>query len=157
MKKLLVSLLLLSVIALAGCGSNAITSTNPAKLPMAAEKLFEKKIECASYKDKIISEIKTRNLEYSDESQKNYEELKTIFYSPKRNTCLYYTEWYFTYQMNWKTITRSLQTVYDYLSNETIIQTPTVCEDSSWHWISYQQWVCLEDWFWPKLTELKWE
>lgn len=54
------------------------------------EDLFAKKKECASYKDKIMEDILTPNLVYNDLDP----ELTEIFYSPKRNSCLYIFEYY---------------------------------------------------------------
>ncbi|MDP3245107.1 MAG: hypothetical protein Q8M83_05645 [bacterium] len=52
--------------------------------------LFTKKKECAGYKDDIMEDILTPNLLY-DESDPILEE---IFYSPKRNSCLYTFRYY---------------------------------------------------------------
>lgn len=55
-----------------------------------SEDLFAKKKECANYKDKIMEDILTPNLVYKNSDP----ELTEIFYSPKRNSCLYIFDYY---------------------------------------------------------------
>jgi len=62
-------------------------AVNPKK---QSEDLFVKKKECAGYKEKIMEDILTPNLVYKNSDP----ELTEIFYSPKRNSCLYVFDYY---------------------------------------------------------------
>lgn len=65
-------------------------SQNISSVEKQSENLFAKKKECAGYKDKIMEDIMMPNLVYHDSDP----ELTKIFYSPKRNSCLYIFDYY---------------------------------------------------------------
>jgi hypothetical protein len=88
MKKILI--IILSVLILSGCSSSQKIDQKIADTDNQSEDLFAKKKECASFKDKIMEDILTPNLVYDDSDP----ELTEIFYSPKRNSCLYIFDYY---------------------------------------------------------------
>lgn len=142
MKKSLL-LIFLAAIVLAGCSM----STTP-KSTMTTDQLFQKKQECAQYKDKIEKEL----AEQTDKENGKYMILKEIFYSPKANSCLYYANWWFTasegfIELNW---------VIDYLSDEMILNTPNFCNE--WK-MTYTSTNCFDERFKfdTKLKEIKWK
>ena len=76
MKKVLLITSIVFELILAGCGQQGWLSK---------DELFEKKQECAKYKndiEKSIEEENSKNLE-------SHKYLNEIFYSPKNNSCLY--------------------------------------------------------------------
>ncbi len=70
--------------------NNQETSQNAINTEKQSGDLFAKKKECAGYKDKIMEDILTPNLVYNESDP----ELTEIFYSPKRNSCLYVFDYY---------------------------------------------------------------
>ncbi|AHB41552.1 hypothetical protein P148_SR1C00001G0762 [candidate division SR1 bacterium RAAC1_SR1_1] len=154
-KKIIVASLLISGIFITGCSIEKQNSED--KTTMTENQIFDKKKECANYKDKIIAEIEKRNTEYTYDGQESYEKLGSIFYSIQKNTCMYDTRGFFKYNIDGKTESRDVVTVYDYFSNEKVLQTPNFCKDSKEKWIPYRQGICLVDDFSQKLYELKGE
>lgn len=69
--------------------SQKINQITPNTEKQSGDLLANKK-ECAGYKDKIMEDILTPNLVYNDSDP----ELTEIFYSPKRNSCLYVFDYY---------------------------------------------------------------
>ena len=112
-KKFLLPLLLLSVI-LAGCG----------KQWLSQEQLFQKKQECASYKEKIEKDIKEKYRSASP-SLSLSASLDEIFYSPIRNSCLYTviisSSWTPKFR-SWQVETKKV--IMDYFANQQL-----------WEWI----------------------
>ncbi len=110
MRKFLLPLLLLSVV-IAGC-------TSTTKSTMTTDQLFQKKQECANLRDKIEEQI-NKNPDYS-----GCFNIKEIFYSPLRNSCLYIAD--SVWEQNkgdclWGLTWWSNEIVFDYFTNEVVI------------------------------------
>ena len=119
---------------------------------LSQDELFEKKKECASYKNIIEKEIEERNF------WNQVERLESIFYSSTKNTCMYYVNWSVNYTtQKWGPQSREWQRVYDYFTKEVVLRTPVSCKNYEGDNIWYIIWSCLEDNFDEKLQELKWE
>lgn len=94
-----------------------------------SEDLFAKKKECAGYKDKIMEDILTPNLIYNNSDPVLIE----IFYSPKRESCLYVFEYYKSpdcLKMNAGTYIKAgcqfkESEIIDFLTKETVYSTVT--------------------------------
>lgn len=77
MKKLLLISVLLGTIILAGCGQQWLSENE----------LFEKKQECAKYKEGLQSEIDKSQNEVEQANGYYLETIVEIFYSPIKNSC----------------------------------------------------------------------
>ena len=91
-----------------------------------SEDLFEKKKECASYQEEITQDI---SFAYDDSDPV----LEEIFYSPKRNSCLYVFRYYWTPEclkldidqfLEWKCQIKDQQIV-DFFTKETVYDSTT--------------------------------
>lgn len=107
MKKHLLLLLVFLMFFISGCSSTSKLSQN---------ELFEKKQQCESYKSQMETD-----------AQKHYWEIYiwviNIFYSPKRNSCLYVAK--FNYKKLASDIADMSIEVHDFLTKETLwIATP---------------------------------
>lgn len=134
MKKFLWISLLLGLIFLGGCAT-----TNK----LSQDTLFQKKQECAKYKDSIQNEI--------DKEAERLENLKVyydasigeIFYSIKENSCFVIINEEIMY-LNWNEIVNSV--IKDLLTNKIIAQYNNTQENTS-----------NVNYYFEKLKELKWE
>lgn len=85
MKKFL-SLIVIVIFTLVGCNTNASKT-------LSNNELFEKKKECASLKKELETYIKTEmSWEEDSTGSSRSAYLGKIFYSPKRNSCMYTVE-----------------------------------------------------------------
>lgn len=96
MKKLFIIIILLFLIS--GCGRNT-----------DLDKEFEKKKECAEYREAIQEKLE---MDYPNTSTMAFR-LEEVFYSPRLNTCLY------AYQLSYPNHIYS-QNIIDYFTNETV-------------------------------------
>lgn len=74
--------------------------------------LFAKKKDCAALRTEIEQRIKSRSDETGEAAQ-----LNKIFYSPKRNTCMYTTEYHFITSSN---ANARIDDLYDSLADELV-------------------------------------
>lgn len=113
------------------------------------DNLFEKKQECAKYRDEMLKDAISVNEESLAKASMAWHEynleIEEIFYSKKYNSCLYQLS---TYKLNWIKIPDISEkqllskSIYDYFSKKEIINT---LDNHS------------EEEFDKKLKELKWE
>ena len=96
----LFSILIVSIL-LIGAGCQKVDNTNLVN--------FEKKKDCAQYKNDLEKQ--------ATDSKENLYILKKIFYSPKRDSCLYITHEGYTVGKE----RVEMFTLYDYLTNENLI------------------------------------
>lgn len=108
-------LLIFGLILLSGC--NTTTKNN-----ISESEFFEKKQECAKYKDAIQKEV-NNSLIRDDDQYFSYDvQIRDIFYSPVENSCLYGV--YYIYQdKSDPKDTCGTYVIQDYLSNNDTVGT----------------------------------
>ena len=129
MKKLLLISILLGSVILAGCGQQQWVSQN---------QLFEKKQECAKYKDEVTKEL------IHDYVDPWLLKVNDVFYSPKLNTCLYRVWYYKDVIEEWYFNDLISERLFDYFSNK------DVATSYDWKWWDNPD-------FEKEVQELKWE
>lgn len=142
MKKLLIVSLLLCGIVLGWCSLQKWLSQ---------EELFEKKQECAKYKNNIEDIIQQKCEEYSSPNIEHMNcYLEEIYFNPKSNSCEY--SWYWNYYQftDWNIRDDSSSErryyVYDYLSSKEIYS--NVCGKSDYQCNTLAKKI---------IKEIKWE
>lgn len=141
MKNFLIPVLLFSFIFLWWCSQNQATGQQPIVNTMTADQLFQKKKECASYRDEIQKDI---DKNYWLESDRANLHLTEIFYSSKRNSCLYVV---YAIVKWWS----KMEDIYDYFTKEDIF---SFMSQSDW---TQSEWWQRQADFDQQLKELKWE
>lgn len=115
MKKHLLLLLVISVFFISGC-----TSTSK----LSQDELFEKKQTCESYKSQMEADAERYYWEI-------YIWVINIFYSSKRNSCLYIAK--FNYKKLASDIADMSIEIHDFLTKETLwIATPENIKELKW-------------------------